>query len=243
MTHSAAEAAWKEPRVKVLVTGGTGFTGSHTARALVDAGHEVRLLVRDADKARSVFEPHGFVPSDLVVGDMTDQDAVDGALVGCEAVIHTAAVVDLRRAMARFVEETNAHGVELVVGGAARRGIPNIVYVSSLAVFFVPGGPPLSVDLPIAAGTTAYARSKARGEVCVRRLREGRGADPHFLPCLDPRARRPGMSAGNNGVYSFFKDVGLITSSGVQCVDVRDLATLHQALADAAWGASLRGHG
>jgi nucleoside-diphosphate-sugar epimerase len=126
--------------VKVLVTGGTGFTGSHTVRALVDAGHEVGLPVRDADKVRSVFEPQGFVPSDLVVSDMTDQDAVDGALVGCDAVIHTAAVVDLRRAMARRVEETNARGVELVVGGAARRGLPSIIYVSSLGVFFVPGG-------------------------------------------------------------------------------------------------------
>ena len=213
--------------MKVLVTGGTGFTGSHTARALVDAGHEVRLLVRDADKVRSVFEPHGFVPSDLVVGDMTDQDAVDRALVGCDAVIHTAAVVDLRRAMARFVEETNARGVELVVGGAARRGIPNIVYVSSLGVFFVPGGPPLSVDLPIAAGTTAYARSKARGEVCVRRLQEEGAPIRTSYPALILGPDDPGMSAGNNGVYSFFKDVGLITSSGVQCVDVRDLATLH----------------
>jgi len=45
--------------VKVLVTGATGFTGSHTARALAAAGHEVKLLVRDRDKLRRVFEPHG----------------------------------------------------------------------------------------------------------------------------------------------------------------------------------------
>src|SRR5664280_2188140 len=44
--------------VKVLVTGGTGLTGSHTVRALVSAGHEVRLLVRDPNKVRRVFEPH-----------------------------------------------------------------------------------------------------------------------------------------------------------------------------------------
>ena len=39
--------------MKVLVTGGTGFTGSHTVRALVAAGHEVRLLVRDPAKVRA----------------------------------------------------------------------------------------------------------------------------------------------------------------------------------------------
>jgi nucleoside-diphosphate-sugar epimerase len=127
--------------VKVLVTGGTGFTGSHTVRALVAAGHEVRLLVRDAAKVQRVFEPHGLELADLVVGDMTDAAAVEKALSGCEGVVHSAALVDLRRASARLVEATNARGVELVVGGAVQRGLPRIVYVSSLSVFFVPGGP------------------------------------------------------------------------------------------------------
>ena len=48
--------------MKVLVTGGTGFTGSHTVRALVAAGHKVRLLVRDPAKVRTVFEADGYVP-------------------------------------------------------------------------------------------------------------------------------------------------------------------------------------
>lgn len=72
------------------MTGGTGFTGSHTAAALAAQGH---------------------------------------------GVAHTAALVDLRRAAAKLVETTNARGVESVIGGAARRGLPSIVYVSSLMVF------------------------------------------------------------------------------------------------------------
>ena len=70
--------------MKVLVTGGNGFTGSHTVRALVAAGHEVRLLVRDPAKVRAAFEPDGFIPGDVVVGDMTDAAAVDHALAGCD---------------------------------------------------------------------------------------------------------------------------------------------------------------
>ena len=223
--------------MKVLVTGGTGFTGSHTVRALLAAGHEVRLLVRDPAKVPRVYEPHGIRISDLVVGDMTDPGAVEKALVGCDGVVHSAALVDLRRASARLVEETNARGVELVVGGAAKRGLPSIVYVSSLSVFFVPGGPPVSPELPIAPPTTAYARSKAQAEVYVREL-QAKGASIRMsYPAGIVGPDDPGMSDANHAVYTWFADTGVVTSSGFQCVDVRDVAALHAKLIELPPGA------
>jgi dihydroflavonol-4-reductase len=223
--------------MKVLVTGGTGFTGSHTVRALVAAGHEVRLLVRDAGKVRRAFEPHGFVPADVVVGDMTDAVAVDEALAGCDGVVHTAALVDLRRAAARLVEDTNARGVELVVGGAVKRGLASIVHVSSLGVFFFPGGPPLSPELPIAPGTTAYARSKAQAEVYVRRLQDAGAPISICYPAGIIGPDDPGVTAANNGVLAMMRDVWLITSSGMQVADVRDVAALHVKLLELPAGA------
>jgi dihydroflavonol-4-reductase len=215
--------------VKVLVTGGTGFTGSHTVRALVAAGHEVRLLVRDPAKVRRVFEPHGFVPADIVVGDMTDAGPVDEALAGCDGVVHTAALVDLRRAAARLVEDSNARGVELIVGGAARRGLSSIVHVSSLGVFFVPGGPPMSPELPVAPATTAYGRSKVQAEVYARRLQEQGAPIRISYPAGIVGPDDPGMSAAN-GFHLWLRYAGLVTSSGLQIVDVRDLAELHVTL-------------
>jgi nucleoside-diphosphate-sugar epimerase len=219
--------------VKVLVTGGTGFTGSHTVRALVAAGHSVRLLVRDRAKVRAVFEPDGpDGPDDIVVGDMTDAAAVDEALAGCDGVVHAAAVVDLRRAAARLVEDTNARGVELVVGGAVRLGLPRIVYVSSLGVFFEPGGPPLSPELPIAPGTTAYARSKAQAERYVRLLQENGAPIRICYPAAVVGPNDPTMSTVNEGLRAHVRDLGIITSTGLQAVDVRDLALLHVKLLD-----------
>ena len=216
--------------MKVLVTGGTGFTGSHTARTLLSAGHEVRLLVRDPEKVRRVFEPHGLEVRDFVVGDMTDEDAVGAALAGCDGVVHAAALVDLRASAARKVEETNARGVRLVVGGAARRGIPGIVYVSSLSIFFVPGGPPVTPELPVAPGTTAYARSKAAAEVYVRSLQDEGAPIRISYPAGIIGPDDPELSDANHAVYTFFRDLGVVTSNGFQVVDVRDVAALHAKL-------------
>ena len=228
--------------MRVLVTGGTGFTGSHTVCALIAAGHQVRLLVRDAAKVRRVFESRGFVPDDVTVGDMTDADAVDDALTGCDGVVHAAALVDLRRSMARAVEDTNTRGVELVIGGAAKRGLSSIVYVSSLGVFFVPGGPPLTPELPIAPGTTAYARSKAQAERYVRRLQQDGAPIRICYPAGIMGPDDPGLSAVSNGLVSFMRDIFVITSGGMQIVDVRDLAALHVKLARAArWRAPIPG--
>jgi nucleoside-diphosphate-sugar epimerase len=120
----------------------------------------------------------------------------------------------------------------LVIGGAARRGLPSIVHVSSLGAFFTPGGPPLSPELPIAPGTTAYARSKAQAERYVRRLQEQGAPIRISYPAAIVGPDDPNMSAANKGVCAQMRDLGLITSSGMQVVDVRDLALLHLKLLD-----------
>jgi dihydroflavonol-4-reductase len=162
---------------------------------------------------------------------------VERALVGCDGDVHTAALVDLRRAMADAVESTNTRGVEVVVGGAARRGLPSIVYVSSLAVFFTPGGPPLAPDRPIAPGTTAYARAKARSEVYVRGLQDGGAQVRISYPAGIMGPDDPGPSLVNAGLASYVQRAVLITSAGFQVVDVRDVASLHVKLLELPTGA------
>jgi len=215
--------------MRVLVTGGTGFLGSHTVRAIVAAGHRPRLLVRDPSKVRRVFDPLGIgIPeSDVVVGDVTDEASVSEALPGCDAVYHGAALVAMRRAEEARVLRTNPRGAELVVGGAVERGLPSIVYASSLSVFFERGVPALHLGMPVRDGSTAYARSKARAERLVRRYQEEGAPVRISYPSGILGPDDPGLSEANHALYSFFVDLGVETSSGFQAVDVRDVAAVH----------------
>jgi len=80
--------------MRVLITGATGFVGSHAAAAIQAAGHEPVLLIRSPDKAARVFAPLG-IDSETIVGDATDRASVEHAIARCDAVVHTAAVVAL----------------------------------------------------------------------------------------------------------------------------------------------------
>lgn len=219
--------------MRVLVTGGTGFIGSHTAEAIHRAGHDLKLLARDAAKVERVFEPKGIRVDEVVVGDVTDPAAVARALEDCDAVVHAAAVVALEASRAREVRDTNLRAVELVVGGAHERGLRSIVYVSSLGALFEPGGPPIHANAPPSRARNAYATSKAAGERFIRRLQEKGAPIRATYPPGVVGPHDPGLSEGNHMLRVFLRDLMVITSSGLSLIDVRDLATVHARLVDA----------
>ena len=196
-------------------------------RALRAAGHELRLLVRNAEKATRLF---GAETPELIAGDMTDPVAVDAALRGADAVVHAAAVVAMDARHADQLARTNPLGVEHVVGGAVRRGLESIVYVSSATVLFTPGAGPIRADSPLATGSSGYARSKVEAELRVRELQR-RGAP---IRTLYPQAilgpDDPGLSESNRALRIFLRNGMVDTSGGFEIVDVRDVAALIAAL-------------
>jgi dihydroflavonol-4-reductase len=216
--------------MRVLVTGATGFVGSHAVVALLRAGHRVRCLVRDRSKLDRMLATHRIACEDVVVGDVTDADAAARALDGSEAVLHTAAIVALEASRASEVLGTNLRGVENVVGGAHARGIGSIVYVSSVGALWNPDGKVIREDSPLAVARSAYARSKADSERYVRDLQD-RGAPIRCVyPCGVIGPHDPGLSEGNHTIRVFLRDLMVITSSGFSVVDARDLAVLLAAL-------------
>ncbi|MYA85249.1 MAG: SDR family NAD(P)-dependent oxidoreductase [Acidimicrobiaceae bacterium] len=164
--------------MKVLVTGATGFVGSHAAKALQDAGHRVRALVRTPSKLETVTARVGVDPASLetVQGDIRDAGAVTAAVDGCEAVVHAAAVVSIDPASETEVSETNFPGALNVLDAAVGAGCDPVVHVSTGEALFPFRTDPVTVDHPVGTAPGAYARSKAQSEHLARRYQsQGHG--------------------------------------------------------------------
>lgn len=153
--------------MKVLVTGGTGYVGAFVVAALIDRGHEVRMLVRRPEQVATSLAPLRVAVTDLVIGDVLDERDVQRALDGMDAVVHAAAVFSLDPARADEVLGTNERATELVVGGAVARGLDPVVHVSSTVALTRRGG--TGPDLPLGDVDLPYAASKRASEVLVRR--------------------------------------------------------------------------
>ncbi|MBW2315599.1 MAG: SDR family NAD(P)-dependent oxidoreductase [Deltaproteobacteria bacterium] len=215
--------------MKILVTGGTGFIGSHTAVALAAAGHEVRLLVRTPEKAKRVFEALEADLPECVVGDITDAASVETALSGCDGTFHAAALVALEARQAEAVARTNFDGTRNVVGQAHRMGLEHIVYVSSTSALFDPEGGMIGPDSePASVAGSVYSKSKAETEVWLRKLQAGGAPVSASYPgaVLGPHA--PELTELHRSLPLQLRLVP-ITSGGINFVDVRDLAAIHRA--------------
>lgn len=152
--------------------------GSHAAKALQDAGHSVRALVRTPAKLETVTARVGVDLASLetVRGDIRDADAVTAAVDGCEAVVHAAAVVSIAPTAETDVSETNFPGALNVLEAAVGAGCDPVVHVSTGEALFPFRTDPVTVDHPVGTAPGAYARSKAQSEHLARRYQsQGHG--------------------------------------------------------------------
>ncbi len=152
--------------MKVFVTGGTGFVGSHVARELANQGADLRLLVRSTSP-RSNIEA---LRADCVVGDLLHPETLEAALRGCEAVFHLAADYRLwtrSKQDVRSMYRCNVEGTRALLEAARRSGVRRLVYCSSVATMgFTRNGTPADENSPVSLADMIghYKRSKFMAE-------------------------------------------------------------------------------
>lgn len=137
-------------QMRVLVTGGAGFIGSHSVEALLADGAQVSVLDNFTSGKRTNLPQHPNLK--VINGDIRDTSAVDLALVGISHVLHLAAQVSVPASVTDPLgsSQHNISGFLKVLDGARRAKVSRFVYASSAAVYGAPEHLPLVETSPVA---------------------------------------------------------------------------------------------
>ncbi len=224
--------------MRVLVTGGTGFVGAHTVKALLDQGHEVKLLVRSVDRIVPALEPLGMsgaIPH--AEGDVTDEASVVAAMKDCDAVMHCASVYSNDPRRAKEVSETNLASAKIVLGKAVELGMDPVVHVSSVVALIARGIDVVNEETAPGEGGPPYPASKQAQERYARELQAAGAPVVITYPGsvwgpFDPYDGESTKLARNfvRGLVPFRP------AGGIPVVDVRDLAAAQAKVVEAGKG-------
>jgi len=134
--------------LRVLVTGGTGFVGTHVVNALARRGHAVAVLARNPESARNRYNR----PVEAVPGNVLDPVSLGRALTGRDAIVHLVGIIHEKGE--QTFDRIHREAVENVIGAAQDAGIRRLLHMSAMGAF---------EDSP-----SEYGRTKAAGEEAVR---------------------------------------------------------------------------
>jgi UDP-glucose 4-epimerase len=220
---------------RVLVTGGSGFIGSHLCEALVAANASVRVL----DNLSSGREENLASVRDRVeirLGDVRDPEAVAAAMEGIDTVFHEAALVSVADSVARprICHEINATGTFQVLEAARAAGVRRVVLASTAAAYGNdPALPKIETFLPQPA--SPYAAAKVAAEGYLRVFAELYGIETVALRYFNVYGARQDPSSPYSGVISRFLEALrrgrplVVFGDGLQTRDFLSVADVVQA--------------
>jgi dihydroflavonol-4-reductase len=218
--------------ITALVTGGTGFVGSHVARALAARGYQVRILRRTTSRLDAVQD----IACEHFIGDITDLPSLREAMEGVDWVFHVAAVADYWRSDPARIYEVNVDGTRNVLQAAEEMGVKRMIFTSSAAAMGYTGDlRPVdeSIRFNFDPQLTPYGHSKFLAEAEVfRAIRRG----------LDCVIVNPTVVIGPGDLNQISSSVVLelargnvpptVPPGGTTVIDVRDVAEAHIAAAE-----------
>ena len=214
--------------MKALVTGASGFVGSAVLRHLVNAGHEVRVLLRPTSDPRNIEG----VACEPVLGDLTDKASIRTAAAGCDAVFNVAA--DYRMWVTDHDEmyRTNVDGMRNVLLAGAEAGATRLIHTSSVAAIgYRDDGAPADENTPgdFARMIGPYRRSKYLADVEARRLAAEDGVPVVLVnpsAPFGPRDIKP-TPTGRMIVEAALGNMPAYVNTGLNIVHVDDVADGH----------------
>lgn len=218
--------------MRALVTGGTGFIGSHVARTLMENGHQVRVLHRPDSKLTALDG----LDFESAIGGLSDVAALRAACEGIDWVFHVAAVADYWRADKSAMFAANVDGTRNVLAAAREAGVKRVIFTSSAATVGIRAdGQPADENEPFNLQPDAmpYGYSKVLAErIAQEAVQQGQDVVT-VNPVVVMGPGDLNMISGSFIVQ--MAKIGRwipITSGGIALVDVRDVARWQVAAAE-----------
>jgi len=148
-----------------LITGGSGYVGSHIAKRLLELGENVRIIDTWQDKNQDNR-------IDFCKGDITKKKDINSALKDVQFVHHTAALVPLAKAGTDF-DRVNYIGTKNVIDSSLKRNVKHVAYISSSAIYGLPNNVPINESTELKP-LEIYGRSKKKADdYLVSLIRDG----------------------------------------------------------------------
>jgi len=213
--------------VRTLITGATGFIGSHVARAALAAGEKVRVLIR-RESSRTNIEG---LPVEVATGNLTDHRSLEKAMRGCRRVYHVAALYSFSIRDPQRFHAVNVEGSRAVFDAAGQAGVERIVYTSSVAALAHPeAGRVVTEATPVDPSRIigAYKQSKYRAEQVALEFAE-RGVPVVIVNPSFPVGPWDGKPTPTGQVIVDFlnRNMPAYVRTGMNLVDVEDVAQGH----------------
>jgi len=115
--------------MSTIVTGATGFIGSHIVRKLVERGENVKVLIRKTSNTKNIDD----LNIEKVYGDVLNKESLVTAFTGCNTLFHSAGLVSFKRSDYKRMVDVNVTGAENVLSAAMESGVKKILFTSSVA--------------------------------------------------------------------------------------------------------------
>ncbi|MCW1968435.1 MAG: GDP-mannose 4,6-dehydratase [Anaerolineae bacterium] len=219
--------------MKILITGGAGFIGSHSVEAILSAGHSARILdnfsTGNADNLAHLT-PQQSENVEWCKGDITDLPTVQAAAQGCDAILHLAAMVSVPQSIVEpmYTFNTNVTGTVNVLEAARLSGITRVVMACTCAVY---GDLPGTKDEASSVSPLVpYATSKLMGEEWMQIYARCYGITTVRMRYFNVYGPRQHASSPYSGVLAKWSDAAragktlLVFGDGEQ---TRDFVSVH----------------
>ena len=190
--------------MNILITGGTGFIGSHVVRLLLDDGHKVTILDNLVSSSKDSVDPK----ANLIIGDMADTKKSMEALKGIDAVIHMAGLIIVPESVEDPIKyvKNNVIGTVSLLESMRKAKVKKIIFSSSACVYGTPEKLPIKENAPVHPDNP-YGASKASIETYLQTYNAVFGFDSVVLRYFNPYGPGENHQPETHAIPNFIKAV------------------------------------